>query len=223
MNSVGPSLLDFSRAAAQAADTSRIKVSGQNVGSTKLPTWASTNHAAMTAFVEAMRRELGGVIADATATRLHAILGDDRPLTARLVRESIDEAVRMAQSGLNGRDRFLSDIDPRHGFSAAFDQAVAPLRGKLDDEGLALLRDAMKQEIITRFSPGADGAGDPAALAGFMSRRSSVSHFCSRMLELPMAGQVGARAGDLVSLALRMGVNTEYGGCLCHALPSLRD
>ena len=70
----------------------------------------------MTAFVEAMRRELGGVIADATATRLHAILGDDRPLTARLVRESIDEAVRMAQSGLNGRDRFLSDIDPRHGF-----------------------------------------------------------------------------------------------------------
>ena len=99
MNSVGPSLLDFSRAAAQAADTSRIKVSGQNVGSTKLPTWASTNHAAMTAFVEAMRRELGSVIADATATRLHAILGDDRPLTARLVRESIDEAVRMAQSG----------------------------------------------------------------------------------------------------------------------------
>lgn len=59
MNSVGPSLLDFSRASAQAADTSRIKVSGQNVGSTKLPTWASTNHAAMTAFVEAMRRELG--------------------------------------------------------------------------------------------------------------------------------------------------------------------
>ena len=223
MNSVGPSLLDFSRAAAQAADTSRIKVSGQNVGSTKLPTWASTNHAAMTAFVEAMRRELGSVIADATATRLHAILGDDRPLTARLVRESIDEAVRMAQSGLNGRDRFLSDIDPRHGFSAAFDQAVAPLRGKLDDEGLALLRDAMKQEINPRFPPGADGAGDPAALAGFMSRRSSVSHFCSRMLELPMAGQVGARAGDLVSLALRMGVNTEYGGCLCQALPSLRD
>ena len=67
MNSVGPSLLDFSRAAAQAADTSRIKVSGQNVGSTKLPTWASTNHAAMTAFVEAMRRELGSVIADAGA------------------------------------------------------------------------------------------------------------------------------------------------------------
>ena len=146
MNSVGPSLLDFSRASAQAADTSRIKVSGQNVGSTKLPAWASTNHAAMTAFVEAMRRELGGVIADATATRLHAILGDDRPLTARLVRESIDEAVRMAQSGLNGRDRFLSDIDPRHGFSAAFDQAVAPLRGKLDDEGLALLRDAAEDD-----------------------------------------------------------------------------
>ena len=34
MKSVGPSLLDVSRAAAQAADTSRIKVSGQNVGST---------------------------------------------------------------------------------------------------------------------------------------------------------------------------------------------
>ena len=222
MNPVGPSLLDFSRAVAQAADTSRIRVSGRNVGSAKLPTWASTNHAAMTAFVDAIRRELGGAIADATATRLHAVLGEDRPLTARLVRESIDEAVRMAQSGLNGRDKFLSDIDPRHGFSAAFDQAVAPLRDKLDAEGLALLRDAMKQEIITRFPPGADKAGDPAALAEFMSMYSSVSHFCSHMLELPMAGQGGVRAGDLVSLALRLRGNMEYGGVLCQALPSLR-
>lgn len=115
MNSVGPTLLDFSLAAAQATDTSKIKVSGQEVKSTRLPTWASTNHAAMTAFVEAIRSELGSTIADATANRLHAILGNDRPLSARVVRESIDNAVRMAQSRLNGRDRFLSDIDPRQG------------------------------------------------------------------------------------------------------------
>lgn len=222
MKTVGPSLLDFSRVAAQAADTSKIKISGQNVGSTKLPTWASTNHAAMTAFVDAMRRELGNAIADATATRLHATLGEDRPLTARLVRESIDEAVRMAQSGLNGRDKFLSDIDPEHGFSSVFDQVVAPLRDKLDTGGLARLRDAMRREIITRFPPGADNAGDPAALAAFMTKKSFLDSYCSDMLNLPVAAGGKANSGDLVSMALMMGSYREYGAFLCQALPVMR-
>ena len=222
MNSVGPTLLDFSLAAAQATDTSKIKVSGQEVKSTRLPTWASTNHAAMTAFVEAIRSELGSTIADATANRLHAILGNDRPLSARVVRESIDNAVRMAQSRLNGRDRFLSDIDPRQGFSSAFDQAVAPLRDRLDDEGLALLRDAMKQELIRHFPPEADDAGNPSALAGYMLNRSTKLYGCSSMQTLPIAGQGRVLTGDLVSLALRMGSHTEYAGLLYQSLPSLR-
>ncbi len=222
MNTIGPTLQDFSLAAAQATDSSKIKVSGQEVKSTRLPTWASTNHAAMTAFIAAIRSELGSTIADATETRLHTILGNDRPLTARLVRESIDDAVRMAQTRLNARDKFLSDIDPQHGFTSAFDQAVAPLRGRLDDKGLAQLRDAMKQELIGHFPPEANDAGNPAALASYMISRSVKLYGCCSMLDLPIAGQGGVRSGDLVSLGLLMGNNVKYAGVLCQFLPSLR-
>ncbi len=219
MSSVGPSLLDFSRIAARSSDTSRIRVSDQNVDSTRLPTWASTNQAAMTAFVDALRRELGSAIADATATRLHGALGQDRPLTARMVRDSIDEAVRMANSRLNVRDRFLSDIDPQHGFSATFDEAAAPFRNKLDATAQASFRETMKRELVAHFHPASDRTITPESLARFIRNRCSD---CSTMLGLPIAGLNGARPEDMANMALRMNASAEYFGFLCQHLPAMR-
>lgn len=216
-------MADFTRIVSQANDdAAKIKLSDGGLKSTRLPTWASTNQKAMTAFIETIKREIGAGAADMASVQLHAKLGKDKPLTVRAVRETIDDVVRMTQRNLNIRDKFLSGIDSRHCFDKSFAEMMDAFgfRERMTDSAKASLKNALRDEYIKHFTLGSEQCGNLQKLDEFSQKRSSLTFCAKNMAEISInAGELDA---DFVSLVKLLKSPSTYGGLLLQSIPQMR-
>lgn len=216
-------MADFTRIVSQVTDdTAKIKLSDGGLKSTKLPTWASTNQKAMTAFIETIKREIGAGAADMASVQLHAKLGKDKPLTVRAVRETIDDVVRMTQRNLNIRDKFLSGIDSGHCFDKSFEEMIDAFgfRERMSDSAKASLKTALRDEYIKHFTLGSEQCGNLKKLDEFPRDRSSLTFCVKNMAGISInAGELSA---DFVSLAKLLKSPSTYGGLLLQSIPQMR-
>lgn len=219
-------LADFTKIASMAGDdTAKIKVSGDALKSTKLPLWASTNHKSMSVFLDAIKKELGPAAADMASAQLHAKLGEDKPLTVRAVRETLDDIVRLTQKNLNVRDKFLSGIDPQHSFDESFVRMADEygLKGKLSDSAMASLKSAVKEDFLQHFSLVSAQGGNLQKMEEFASKRCSLTACIRNFTETGMSQAYGELGADVVSLAKLLKVSSCYSGVLLQSLQQMRQ
>lgn len=217
------SMSDFTRIVSQASDdTAKIKLSDGGLKSTKLPTWASTNQKAMTAFIEIIKREIGSGAADMASVQLHAKLGKDKPLTVRVVRETLDDVVRLTQKNLNIRDKFLSGIDSGHCFDKSFEEMIDAFgfRERMTDSAKASLKTALKDEYIKHFTLGSEQCGNLQNLDDFPKKRSSLTFCAQKMAAININS--GELDTDFVSLVKLLKSPSANGGLLLQSIPRMR-
>lgn len=219
-------LADFSKIASMAGDdNAKIKVSGDTLKSTKLPVWASTNHKSMSVFLDTIKKELGPAVADMASAQLHAKLGEDKPLTVRAVRETLEDIVRLTQKNLNVRDKFLSGIDPQHSFDESFVRMADEygFKGKLSDSAMASLKNAVKEDFLQHFSLVSAQGGNLQKMEEFASKRCSLTACIRNFTETGMSKAYGALDADVVSLAKLLKISSCYSGVLLQSLQQMRQ
>lgn len=217
----GPTLAQFSRAASNVADDRTIKVAGTNVKSTGLPTWASTNEATMNAFLGALTKEFGDGITTAARRRLKTQMAGGKPLTARMVRETLEEAVALATKNINTRDLFFSGMDAEHSFAATFEKIVDSFPHKLDLKARKELEDAVKDELKARFQPG-QNEFSLAQIDEYMEKKTSALHYGRSMFTGNGISAMPGADADKISLAMLLLNHNENRGFAVQNLPAMR-
>lgn len=156
--SVNLSLSTFLSAAETASSDNRtVKVSGNTAKAVWHHTFQSTNHQAMTQFINAIAQEYGHDVANIAAKRLQRELDSSKPLTAGLIKSTMTEVQKHSHKQL-ARDLFLMGMDAETGMASTqtgFSVTFAKCCKKLEESIGPLspdTRETLKKEVYHQFT-----------------------------------------------------------------------